>query len=193
MEATLTATVLDCAHRKLVTALQSLEMEKAVHNQSTSLKDYWELTKPTVVALMLLTSVVGMLMAVPGMVPAKILILGNLGIALCAASAATLNHLVDRAVDRIMSRTRNRPIAQGRVGNFEAIVFSGILGIAGFWILLTQINALTAWLTLASLLGYALIYTVFLKRATPQNIVIGGFLFCIELMLDNVLIISNYL
>ena len=162
MEATLTATVLDCAHRKLVTALQSLEMEKAIHDQSTSLKDYWELTKPTVVALMLLTSVVGMLMAVPGMVPAKILILGNLGIALCAASAATLNHLVDRAVDRIMSRTRNRPIAQGRVGNFEAIVFSGILGIVGFWILLTQINALTAWLTLASLLGYALIYTVFL-------------------------------
>jgi len=174
VEATLTATVLDCAHRKLVTALQSLEMEKAIHDQSTSLKDYWELTKPTVVALMLLTSVVGMLMAVPGMVPAKILILGNLGIALCAASAATLNHLVDRAVDRIMSRTRNRPIAQGRVGNFEAIVFSGILGIVGFWILLTQINALTAWLTLASLLGYALIYTVFLKRATPQNIVIGG-------------------
>ena len=78
MEATLTATVLDCAHRKLVTALQSLEMEKAIHDQSTSLKDYWELTKPTVVALMLLTSVVGMLMAVPGMVPAKILILGNL-------------------------------------------------------------------------------------------------------------------
>ncbi len=149
-------------------------MEKTIDDQSASFKDYLELTKPTVVLLMLLTSVVGMLMAVPGMVPINILILGNLGIALCAASAATLNHLADRAVDRIMSRTMNRPIAQRRVGNVEAVAFSATLGIAGFWILLTQINPITAWLTLASLLGYALIYTVFLKRATPQNIVIGG-------------------
>ena len=165
--------MLECVDRNQV-RLGCLEMEKAIYDQPASWKDYVEITKPTVVALMILTSVVGMLMAAPSMVPLNILFLGNLGIALCAGSAATLNHLVDRTVDRVMSRTMYRPIAQRRVGNFEAIAFSGILGIAGFWILLTQINAITAWLTLASLLGYALVYTVFLKRATPQNIVIGG-------------------
>ena len=149
-------------------------MEKLVRYPLSSLRDFLELTKPTVVALMILCSAVGMLMAVPGMVPLKVFVLGNLGIALCAASAATLNHLADRAVDRMMSRTMNRPIAQRRVGNAEALIFSGALGGVGFWILVTQINALTAWLTLASLLGYALVYTIFLKRATPQNIVIGG-------------------
>ncbi len=137
-------------------------------------KDYLELCKPNVVALMILTSVIGMLLAVPGMVPLDILLLGNLGIALCAASAAAVNHLVDRHVDLKMARTVNRPVAKGRVEPGQALAFAFILGVAGMAILLVYINVLTAWLTLASLVGYAVVYTLFLKRATPQNIVIGG-------------------
>ncbi|MGH1485540.1 MAG: heme o synthase [Cellvibrionaceae bacterium] len=137
-------------------------------------RDYLELCKPRVVALMLLTSLIGMLLATPGMVALDILILGNLGIALCAGSAATINHLVDRSIDQKMQRTHNRPVAKGRVGPQQALIFAFATGILGMFILLVFINALTAWLTLASLLGYALVYTLFLKRATPQNIVIGG-------------------
>src|SRR6056300_1402310 len=136
--------------------------------------DYLELTKPRVVALMILTSVIGMLLAVPGMVPLDVLVLGNLGIALCAGSAATINHLVDRHVDMRMRRTHNRPVATGRVEPREALIFAAALGLVGTGILVTWTNTLTALLTLASLLGYAVIYTLYLKRATPQNIVIGG-------------------
>jgi protoheme IX farnesyltransferase len=142
--------------------------------QRAVLRDYWELCKPNVVALMILTSVIGMLLAVPGAVPLKVLLLGNLGIALCAGAAAAVNHVVDRHVDLKMARTFNRPIAKGRVAPVNALVFAALLGTVGMAILLVFINALTAWLTLASLLGYAVIYTLFLKRATPQNIVIGG-------------------
>ena len=137
-------------------------------------RDYYELTKPRVVMLMILTSVIGMLLAVPGMVPLDILILGNLGIALCAGSAAAVNHLVDRQIDIKMARTSNRPIARGRIEPQKAVLFALVLGCAGMGILLAFVNALTAWLTLVSLLGYAVVYTMFLKRATPQNIVIGG-------------------
>ncbi len=137
-------------------------------------RDYLELTKPRVVALMILTAVIGMLLSVPGMVPLDVLILGNLGIALCAGSAATVNHLVDRHIDLKMARTLNRPVATGRVDPLRATVFAAVLGLAGIYVLVVYINPLTAWLTLASLLGYAVIYTMFLKRATPQNIVIGG-------------------
>lgn len=137
-------------------------------------RDYLELTKPNVVALMLLTSLIGMLLAVPGMVPLDVLILGNLGIALCAGSAATVNHLVDRHVDLKMARTFNRPVAKGRVAPRDAIIFAFVVGLLGLMVLMLWVNALTAWLTLASLVGYAFIYTLFLKRATPQNIVIGG-------------------
>lgn len=137
-------------------------------------RDYYELTKPRVVMLMILTSVIGMLLAVPGMVPLDILLLGNLGIALCAGSAAAVNHLVDRQIDIKMARTSNRPVARGRIEPQKAVLFALVLGCAGMAILLTFVNALTAWLTLFSLLGYAVVYTMFLKRATPQNIVIGG-------------------
>src|SRR5690606_21257587 len=137
-------------------------------------RDYLELTKPNVVALMILTSLIGMFLAVPGMVPLDILVLGNLGIALCAGSAAAVNHLVDRGIDLRMARTFNRPVATGRIEPLHAVVFAAVLGLLGMAILLVYVNALTAWLTLASLLGYAVIYTLFLKRATPQNIVIGG-------------------
>jgi protoheme IX farnesyltransferase len=141
---------------------------------AASWRDYKELTKPNVVALMILTSIIGMFMAVPGMVPLNVLILGNLGIALVAGSAAAVNHLVDQRVDQHMARTRNRPMAKGRIGSLQAGIFAAVLGGLGMAILLIWVNALTAWLTLASLVGYAVIYTMFLKRATPQNIVIGG-------------------
>ena len=137
-------------------------------------RDYLELCKPNVVLVMIVTSVIGMFMAVPGMVPLDILVLGNLGIALCAASAAAVNHLVDRHIDLRMARTLNRPVAQGRLAPAQVIIFAALLGGLGMAILLVWINALTAWLTLASLLGYAVVYTLYLKRATPQNIVIGG-------------------
>ncbi|MFV0277897.1 MAG: heme o synthase [Parahaliea sp.] len=145
-----------------------------IATSKASWRDYRELTKPNVVLLMILTSTIGMFMAVPGVVPLDVLLLGNLGIALCAGSAAAVNHLVDQRVDQRMARTRNRPVAQGRVGTVQAAVFASVLGVVGMTILLVWINALTAWLTLASLVGYAFVYTMFLKRATPQNIVIGG-------------------
>ncbi|MDG2472248.1 MAG: heme o synthase [Pseudomonadales bacterium] len=137
-------------------------------------RDYLELCKPNVVALMALTTVVGMLLAVPGMVPLDILLLGNLGIGLCAASAAVINHVVDKKIDLLMKRTENRPVAQGRLKDSHALLFSAVMGLLGMWVLIFYVNELTAWLTLGSLIGYALIYTCFLKRATPQNIVIGG-------------------
>ncbi len=136
--------------------------------------DYYELCKPNVVALMLVTSVIGMLLSVPGMVPIDILIIGNLGIALCAGSAAAVNHIADRHIDTKMARTHNRPLAKGRVNPVGAVIFATVLGLSGLGMLLVWVNALTAWLTLASLVGYAMIYTLYLKRATPQNIVIGG-------------------
>ncbi len=149
-------------------------MSDPVTSTKASWRDYKELTKPNVVALMILTSTIGMFMAVPGMVPLKVLILGNLGIAMCAGAAAAINHLVDQQVDQRMNRTKNRPIARGRVSDMQAAMFALIVGGLGMVILFVWVNALTAWLTLASLLGYAFVYTMFLKRATPQNIVIGG-------------------
>ena len=137
-------------------------------------RDYLELCKPNVVALMILTSVIGMLLATDQAVPVGILIFGNLGIALCAGSAAAVNHIVDRQVDEKMARTANRPIATGRLAPNQAIAFALTTGLAGMAILMLFTNVLTAWLTLASLVGYAFVYTMFLKRATPQNIVIGG-------------------
>ena len=137
-------------------------------------KDFLELTKPRVVALMILTSVIGMFLSVPGLVPLDVLILGNLGIALCAGSAAAVNHLVDRQIDIKMSRTRYRPVATGRLDPLPASIFATILGVVGLWVLIVFINPLTAILTVLALFGYAVVYTLWLKRATPQNIVIGG-------------------
>lgn len=136
--------------------------------------DFLELTKPRVVALMLITALIGMCMAVPGFVPWEPLILGNLGIGLCAGAAAAINHVVDERIDQKMSRTTNRPVATGRVRQTEALIFAALLAVLGAVLLAWTINVLTAVLTVASLVGYAFIYTMFLKRATPQNIVIGG-------------------
>ncbi|MGA8135993.1 heme o synthase [Pseudomonas sp. MWU12-2319] len=137
-------------------------------------RDYLELTKPKVVVLMLITSLVGMFLATRAGVPWTVLVFGNLGIALCAGGAAVVNHVVDRRIDALMARTHKRPLAQGRVSPAAALSFALVLAVLGQALLLSFTNPLTAWLTLASLLGYAVIYTGFLKRATPQNIVIGG-------------------
>src|SRR5690606_19205425 len=149
-------------------------MTTLTRTATASWRDYLELTKPRVVALMIITSAIGMLLSTPGAIPWSVLLLGNLGIALCAGSAAAINHVVDRRIDIHMARTQRRPLAQGRVHPLHALLFALVLGVAGMAILLLWINALTAWLTLGSLLGYAVIYTSFLKRATPQNIVIGA-------------------
>ena len=140
----------------------------------TTWADYYELTKPNVVYLMLLTSAIGMFMSVPGVVPLDILIFGNLGIGLCSACGAVVNHLVDQRIDILMNRTKKRPVAQGRISQKQAGLFALVLGVGGMAVLLIFTNQLTAWLTLFSLIGYAVIYTLWLKRATPQNIVIGG-------------------
>lgn len=137
-------------------------------------RDYLELTKPKVVVLMLITSLAGMFLATRAGVPWPILVFGNLGIALCAGGAAVVNHVVDRRIDALMARTHKRPLAEGRVAPLPALGFALALSLTGMVVLLVFTNPLTAWLTLASLLGYAVVYTGFLKRATPQNIVIGG-------------------
>lgn len=142
--------------------------------QPVSWRDFLELTKPRVVALMILTAVIGMLLAEPGLPSWRVLLFGNLGIALLAGAAAVVNHVVDQKVDTVMARTRKRPVATGRLAPLDALLFALTLALAGMVVLVWQVNLLTAWLTLASLVGYAGVYTLFLKRATPQNIVIGG-------------------
>ncbi|WP_409282433.1 heme o synthase [Pseudomonas putida] len=137
-------------------------------------RDYLELTKPKVVVLMLITSLAGMFLATRAGISWSVLLFGNLGIGLCAGGAAVVNHVVDRRIDALMARTHKRPLAQGRVEPLPALLFALALALLGMVLLLVFTNALTAWLTLASLLGYAVLYTGFLKRATPQNIVIGG-------------------
>ncbi|TXH86155.1 MAG: protoheme IX farnesyltransferase [Pseudomonas sp.] len=144
------------------------------HSEAAIWRDYLELTKPKVVLLMLITSLVGMFLATRAGVPWTVLLFGNLGIGLCAGAAAAVNHVVDRRIDSIMARTHKRPVTAGRVSVPAALGFALLLAVAGMALLLSFTNELAAWLTLASLLGYAVLYTGFLKRATPQNIVIGG-------------------
>lgn len=142
--------------------------------QRTTWRDYYELTKPKVVLLLLLTALVGMCLATDGWVNLQVLIAGMLGIGMLASSAAVINHVVDHRIDGMMARTVNRPVVKGKITAAQALYFAALLGVAGFALLWFLVNVLTAMLTLASLVGYAVIYTMFLKRATPQNIVIGG-------------------
>jgi len=135
---------------------------------------YLELTKPKVVALITFTAVVGTLLASPGLPPLDALVWGNLGIALAAASAAAINHVLDRRIDAQMARTRARPLPTGALSEREALAFAALLGVGSMGVLAFLVNLLTAVLTFLSLIGYAVVYTVWLKRATPQNIVIGG-------------------
>jgi protoheme IX farnesyltransferase len=135
---------------------------------------YLELTKPKVVALITFTAIVGTLLASPGVPPLDALLWGNAGIALAAACAATLNHVLDRRIDEQMARTRSRPLPSGTLSERRALAFAALLGVTSMALLAFLVNLLTAVLTFASLIGYAVIYTVWLKRATSQNIVIGG-------------------
>ncbi|MCC5812300.1 MAG: protoheme IX farnesyltransferase [Ectothiorhodospiraceae bacterium] len=138
-------------------------------------RDYYELTKPKVVALLVFTAIVGMVLAAPpAEVPWDALVFGSLGIALASGAAAAINQMVDRRVDAQMARTRGRPLPQGTIPAANAVAFSVAIGVAGLGLLYWLVNPLTALLTFLSLIGYAFVYTLYLKRATPQNIVIGG-------------------
>jgi protoheme IX farnesyltransferase len=135
---------------------------------------FYALTKPRVVSLIVFTAVIGMLLATPGMVAPGLLIAATAGIALVAGAAAAVNCLVEQKIDARMRRTSWRPLPRGELGSLETLVFAGVVGGAGLWILAQYVNALTMWLTLATFVGYAIVYTLILKPLTPQNIVIGG-------------------
>ena len=137
-------------------------------------RDYFELTKPKVVTLITFTAMVGMFLSTRSVVPWEILIFGSLGIALVAGSAAAINHLLDQRIDAVMARTQRRPLPRGLLDPRQALVFAASIGSLGMVMLLAFTNVLCALLTFSSLIGYAVIYTMYLKRATPQNIVIGG-------------------
>jgi protoheme IX farnesyltransferase len=138
------------------------------------LRAFYALTKPRVVSLIVFTAVIGMFLATPGMVPLQVLVAATLGIAMVAGAAAAVNCLVEQKIDAVMKRTRWRPLPRGELSALQTLLFAGALGGLGLWILLQFVNALTMWLTAATFIGYAVVYTVLLKPATPQNIVIGG-------------------
>jgi heme o synthase len=137
-------------------------------------RSFLALTKPRVVSLIVFTAVIGMLLATPGMVPLQILLAATAGIGLVAGAAAAINCLVEQKIDSRMRRTDWRPLPRGELTSLETVVFAGLVGGFGLWLLVHYVNALTMWLTLATFVGYAVVYTVILKPLTPQNIVIGG-------------------
>ena len=137
-------------------------------------REYLQLTKPRVVALLVFTAVIGMFLAVPGIPPWRALVFGTIGIWMASGSAAAFNHLIDERIDKLMARTARRPLATGKLTPHQVLVFAVLLGIASMLVLALLVNPLTALLTFGGLIGYALVYTAYLKRATPQNIVIGG-------------------
>jgi protoheme IX farnesyltransferase len=151
---------------------------KALHSHSHSflyrLHQYFQLTKPRVVSLIVFCAVIGMFLATPGAVPPVVLVAATVGIALVAGAAAAVNCLIEQKIDAMMARTRARPLPRGELTSRQTIVFSGLVGGTGLTLLFQFVNPLTMWLTLATFVGYAIIYTIFLKPATPQNIVIGG-------------------
>ncbi len=140
----------------------------------TNWRAYYDITKPKVVALLVLTALVGMSLSVPGGLPWQLLLPAMLGIALLSSAAAAINHIVDEKIDTVMGRTHNRPLPEGRISATSAIVFATSIALLGFIILYALVNPLTAFLTFAGLVGYSFVYTMYLKRATPQNITIGG-------------------
>jgi protoheme IX farnesyltransferase len=135
---------------------------------------FYALTKPRVVSLIVFTAVIGMFLATPDMVPPQVLFAGTLGIALVAGAAAAINCLVEQNIDALMQRTRWRPLPRGELTTLQTLIFAGAIGGLGLWILAQFVNTLTMWLTLGTFVGYAVVYTLLLKPATPQNIVIGG-------------------
>ncbi len=149
-------------------------MRTEILQKTLEWRDYYELTKPRVVLLIVFTAIVGMFLAVPGLPALTPVLIGSLGIGLAASSAAVINHVLDARIDVYMSRTRARPLPQGRITEIQAFSFAFVLCALSMSMLWFLVNPLTAVLTFASLIGYAIVYTVYLKRATPQNIVIGG-------------------
>ncbi|MFK5914420.1 MAG: heme o synthase [Woeseiaceae bacterium] len=155
-------------------------MENTVSSQNpkigffTTCNSFYELCKPRVVMMLVFTAVIGMFLATPGMVPWEPLVFGTIGIGLAASSAAAINQVVDQKIDKEMRRTEARPLPTGNISNSQALFFAIALGVVAMAVLTFLVNGLTAWLTFLSLIGYAVIYTMYLKHATPQNIVIGG-------------------
>ena len=137
-------------------------------------REYLSLTKPKVSLLIVFTAIVGMVLASPGMVPLPALVFGTLGIAMASGSAATLNHILDRRIDKQMARTRRRPLATGSLRTSQALAFAGVLCVSSMMVLWLSVGSLCALLTFGSVIGYAVIYTGWLKRTTPQNIVIDN-------------------
>jgi heme o synthase len=144
------------------------------HGFSQQVRAFYALTKPRVVSLIVFTAVIGMFLATPGLVPIEILVAGTVGIALVAGAAAAINCLVEQRIDALMQRTRWRPLPRGELSALQTLAFAALIGGIGLWTLYQFVNALTMWLTVATFIGYAVVYTVLLKPATPQNIVIGG-------------------
>ena len=151
-------------------------MATTVHSRQAlpRLQQFLALTKPRVVSLIVFTAVIGMFLATPGMVPLQPLVFATIGIALVAGAAAAINCLVEQKIDKVMARTRARPLPMGQLTSTETLVFSSLVGGIGLWMLYALVNPLTMWLTFATFVGYAIVYTVVLKPFTPQNIVIGG-------------------
>ena len=149
-------------------------MHLALSASGLHLRQFVRLTKPRVVSLIVFCAAIGMFLATPTMVPAGLLLAAIVGIWLVAGSAAAVNCLVEQKIDAVMSRTRGRPLPRGELTSAQTLAFAGVIGVAGLWILYALVNPLTMWLTLGTFIGYAVVYTILLKPATPQNIVIGG-------------------
>ena len=145
-------------------------MNATVQSQPAVWVQFWRLTKPRVVSLIVFTAVIGMLLASPGMVSPGLLAAATLGIALVAGAAAAINCLVEQKIDAAMQRTRWRPLPRGELGSLETMVFAGVVGGVGLWVLGYFVNPLTMWLTLGTFVGYAVVYTIVLKPATPQKV-----------------------
>ena len=137
-------------------------------------RDFYALCKPKIVAMIVFTAIVGMFLSTPGMIPIDAFLFGSLGIGLAAASAAAINHIVDEKIDSMMARTNSRPLPKGKLSSYSAIIFALCLSVLSLLVLTVFVNMLTAVLTMVSLVGYGFVYSMYLKRATPQNIVIGG-------------------
>ena len=154
--------------------MTSQSINNPVNHIVSHWRDYLEITKPKVVLLLVFTALVGMALAVPGWLPLQESVIGLIGIGLASSSAAAINHVIDQRTDAIMKRTENRPIPQGALSSKQCLLFAFVIGLLGMVLLVAFVNVLTAVLTFFSLIGYAVVYTMYLKRATPQNIVIGG-------------------
>ena len=151
-----------------------MALQLTLHDTAQRMRQFYSLTKPRVTLLAVFCAVIGMFLATPGMVPWRVLFAGTAGIALLAGAAFAINCLIEREIDAKMARTRARPLPRGELTALNTIVFAGLIGGAGMFLLYRYVNALTMWLTFGTFVGYAVIYTVLLKPATPQNIVIGG-------------------